>query len=78
MFLHDIVITLFIYYYYICGFMSRSRLYSPLRRIGNGRGILLSKSICSLVGIEIGDEVLVDIEGEKIILIPKRRGEDER
>ncbi len=55
--------------------MGRSRLRTRLRKIGTGQGFLISKAICGLLAIEIGDELLLEIEGEDLVLkiVPKER-----
>jgi len=55
--------------------MSTSREQAKLRRIGNGRGLLLSKSICNLVGVQLDDLLRVDLENGSIILTPIRMEE---
>jgi hypothetical protein len=54
--------------------MSESIEEVRLRRIGNGRGILISKSICNLVGLRFDDRMRVDIERGCIILTPIKGG----
>jgi hypothetical protein len=54
--------------------MSRSIEEVRLRRIGNGRGFLISKSICNLVGLHFNDRMRVEIEGGRIILTPIEGG----
>lgn len=54
--------------------MTLSKHYARLRKIGNGRGILLSKSICNLIGMDIDDNFILDIVDEKIVLIPIKEG----
>jgi antitoxin component of MazEF toxin-antitoxin module len=45
---------------------------TKIRRIGNGRGILLSKSLCNLIGMGIEDRFKVEIEDGRLVLIPIR------
>jgi len=56
--------------------MRRSKLTVVLRKIGNGRGILLSKSICDVMGVDIDDRFTLDIVDDRIILIPVMRDGD--
>lgn len=51
--------------------MRESRENVKLRRIGNGQGILINRSICNLMGIGIGESFTLDIEGDRLILKPK-------
>ena len=50
--------------------MVRSREIITLRRIGNGQGFLISKSICNLLGMGVDDPMRVEIEGDRLILTP--------
>ena len=52
--------------------MEKSRYLTRLRRIGNGRGVLLSKTICQLAGMELGGEFKVILDDDRITLIPLR------
>lgn len=45
---------------------------TKLRRIGNGQGILLSGSICRLMGIDVGSFFRVDIEDDRLVLTPQK------
>jgi antitoxin component of MazEF toxin-antitoxin module len=51
--------------------MRRSLENTKLRKIGNGQGILLTRSICNLMGIEVGQSFSLDIEGDRLVLIPQ-------
>jgi len=53
--------------------MRRSTERTKLRRIGNGRGILLSRSICNLIGMDIEDDFRIELEDGKLVLIPEYR-----
>ncbi len=48
--------------------MSRSNLKVKLRRIGTGQGFLISSAVCRLMGIKVGDELIMEFDGFKIIL----------
>lgn len=50
--------------------MNKSKLQTKVRRIGNGRGVLLSKSICDLIGMDIDDPFMVEVKEGRIILVP--------
>jgi hypothetical protein len=50
--------------------MRESKENVKLIKIGNGQGILLKRPICNLMGISIGESMLLDIEGDKLILKP--------
>ena len=50
--------------------MRESRENVKLRKIGNGQGILLTRSICNLMGVGIGESFSLDIEGDKLVLRP--------
>jgi antitoxin component of MazEF toxin-antitoxin module len=50
---------------------------TKIRRIGNGRGILLSKSLCNLIGVEIDDRFRIELDQHKIVLVPIRNPGDE-
>jgi len=50
-----------------------------IRKIGNGRGVLLSKSLCNLMGMGIDDSFRIELDNGKLILIPmkeRRRADD--
>ncbi|MBN1389174.1 MAG: hypothetical protein JXA22_00875 [Candidatus Thermoplasmatota archaeon] len=51
--------------------MRSSMEHSKLRRIGNGQGILLSRSICNLMGVCIGASFRIDIENDRLVLVPE-------
>ncbi len=53
--------------------MRRSTERTKLRKIGNGRGILLSRSICNLIGMDIEDDFRIELEDGKLVLIPEYR-----
>lgn len=57
--------------------MIASLLTTKLRRIGSGQGVLISKSICKLVGANVGDEFVLDIKEGSIVLLPGRKEEGE-
>ncbi|MGA1819534.1 MAG: hypothetical protein ACMUHU_00845 [Thermoplasmatota archaeon] len=46
-----------------------------LRKIGNGQGVLLSSSVCRLMGMSVGSYFRIDIEGDKLVLIPAEGSE---
>lgn len=52
--------------------MSRSNYNTKLRKIGNGRGVLLSKTICQLAGMKLGGEFQVILDDDRITLIPSK------
>ena len=54
--------------------MNESREFAKIRKIGNGRGILLSKTICNLLGMDIEDIFRVELDKDKLVLIPKKEG----
>lgn len=55
--------------------MSKSKYLTRLRRIGNGRGVLLSKTICQLAGMDLGGEFQVMLDDDRIMLVPfKEKG----
>lgn len=59
--------------------MRTSKECAKIRRIGNGRGILLSRSVCNLMGVDINDHFIIDIDEDRLVLVPERFGEgDER
>ena len=39
---------------------------------GNGRGVRLPQAILNLLSIDIGDELLLEVEGDKIVLTPAK------
>jgi antitoxin component of MazEF toxin-antitoxin module len=47
--------------------------HTKIRRIGNGRGILLSKPLCNMMGMDYEDSFRVEMESGKLILVPIRR-----
>ncbi len=47
---------------------------TKIRRIGNGRGVLLSKSLCNLMGMGIDDSFRIELDNGKLILIPLGEG----
>ena len=53
--------------------MGYSVEFTKIRKIGNGRGVLLSKSLCNLMGMGIEDSFKIEIEDGKLILIPDRK-----
>ena len=57
------------------GPMRKSNERTRIRRIGNGRGILLSRSVCRLMGVDIDDDLIIDIDEDRLILIPRREEE---
>lgn len=56
--------------------MRSSIEHSKLRKIGNGQGILLSRSVCNLMGVKVGCSFKVDIEGDRLVLVPEMGGYD--
>ena len=52
--------------------MPTSNYNTKLRKIGNGRGVLLSKTICQLAGMELGGEFQVILDDDRITLIPSK------
>lgn len=55
--------------------MDRSLEKTKIRQIGNGRGVLLSKSVCNLVGMDINDLFRVELVEGSLMLVPLR-GDD--
>jgi len=55
--------------------MAGSRESAKIRKIGNGRGVLLSKPLCNLLGMEVEDTFRVEIDNGKLILVPVQEGE---
>ncbi|MDG6224404.1 MAG: hypothetical protein QCI82_02705 [Candidatus Thermoplasmatota archaeon] len=55
--------------------MRASKESTKIRKIGNGRGILLSRSICNLMGVDIDDHFIIDIEEDRLILLPGKMNE---
>jgi antitoxin component of MazEF toxin-antitoxin module len=53
--------------------MRKSNESTKIRRIGNGRGILLSKSVCKLMGVEVDDHFTIDIDGDSLVLRPYKK-----
>lgn len=41
---------------------------TTLRKVGNSKGILLSKEVIDFLSLEVGNEILISIESNKIIL----------
>ena len=54
--------------------MTHSLEKTKIRRIGNGRGVLLSKSLCNMMGMDIEDSFRVDLENGKLVLVQIRGG----
>ncbi len=54
--------------------MTHSLERTMIRKIGNGRGVLLSKSLCNIMGMDIEDCFRVDLENGKLVLVPIRGG----
>lgn len=50
--------------------------FAKIRKIGNGRGILLPKSLCNILEVDIEDRFRVETNGKFIKLIPVREGGD--
>jgi len=48
--------------------MRRSNLRVKLRRIGTGQGILISSTICKMIGVSIGDDLLMEFDERGILL----------
>ena len=48
--------------------MTRSNLRVKLRRIGTGQGVLISRSVCQIMGLNIGDEMILEMDDNGIIL----------
>ncbi len=46
---------------------------TKIRKIGNGRGILLSKSLCNLLGMSVEDSFRIELEDERLVLVPLRK-----
>ncbi len=46
---------------------------TKIRKIGNGRGILLSKSLCNIMGMGIEDSFRIELEDERLVLVPLRK-----
>lgn len=57
--------------------MGRSNLKVKLRRIGTGQGILISSSICKLMGINVGDDLLIEFDGKDLLLRTMESDNDE-
>jgi len=54
--------------------MRESKVNVKLRRIGNGQGILLGRTICDLMGVGPGSFFNIDIEGDRLVLTPLKEG----
>ncbi len=70
--IYSIVITMYIYCYNLETFMSYSIEKTKIRRIGNGRGVLLSKPICNMMGMDLDDQFRVEMIDGRLILVPIR------
>lgn len=53
--------------------MRNSTESAKVRRIGNSKGILLSRSLCKLMGVDIDDHFLIDIDEDSLILRPLKK-----
>lgn len=53
--------------------MKESLERTKIRRIGNGRGILLSKPLCNMMGMDYEDSFRVEMANGRLILTPIRR-----
>ena len=47
---------------------------TKLRKIGTGQGVLLSKALVDLMGMDLGDEFTIQIRSGEIILMPETGG----
>jgi hypothetical protein len=72
---YKIVITKYLLCYYYLIIVSKE--FAKIRKIGNGRGILLPKSLCNILEVDIEDILRVETNGKYIKLIPVNKGEDE-
>ncbi len=57
--------------------MGQSNLKVKLRRIGTGQGILISSSICKLMGVNVGDDLLIEFDGKDLLLRTMEGDNDE-
>jgi antitoxin component of MazEF toxin-antitoxin module len=55
--------------------MRNSTESAKVRRIGNSRGILLSRSLCKLMGVDIDDHFRIDIDDDSLVLKPIKKGD---
>ncbi|MEA1904626.1 MAG: AbrB/MazE/SpoVT family DNA-binding domain-containing protein [Candidatus Hadarchaeota archaeon] len=44
--------------------------------VSEGGRVVIPKGIREMFGLEVGEEVLVDVEGRKIVIKPKKRMKD--
>lgn len=45
-------------------------------RVSEGGRVVIPKDVREMFGLEIGEEIIVDVEGRKIVLRPKKMIED--
>ncbi|MCU0799452.1 MAG: hypothetical protein MUC62_07250 [Candidatus Thermoplasmatota archaeon] len=58
--------------------MGRSNLRVKLRRIGTGQGILISSAICQLMGVKVGDDLLMELDDRGVLLKAIEGDRDEK
>ena len=49
-------------------------LIKTIRKVGNGTALPLDKSLLDLMGLHVGDQMMVVVDGQRLILTPVRAG----
>lgn len=46
---------------------------APVRRLGNSSGVIIPKPILLQIGVEIGDDLELSVDNDRIVLAPMKR-----
>lgn len=49
-------------------------LIKTIRKVGNGTALPLDNSLLDLMGLHVGDQVMIVLDGPRLILTPARAG----